>query len=174
MLVADGSRKSQHLTDEGIVADMSAAIDWLRGHKAIDGEHIGITGFCMGGRVTWLVAASRPDSIKAAVPFYGGNIFTKLGDAAKTPFELSANINCPILFNFGELDQNPSQDDMRKLDTELTRLGKPHQFYTYPGANHGFMDFTGQRHHRPAEEAAWPRALEFFNKHLKGAAVANR
>ena len=47
-----------------------------------------------------------------------------------------------MLFHFGEVDQNPSQEDMKKLDAELTRLGKPHQFYTYPGADHAFMDFA--------------------------------
>jgi carboxymethylenebutenolidase len=60
---------------------------------------------------------------------------------------------------------------MKKLDAELTRLDKQHQFYTYPGANHGFMDFTGARHHQGAEEASWPRTLEFFAQYLKGAVV---
>jgi carboxymethylenebutenolidase len=170
-MLADGSRPVQHLKDPEIVADINAAVDFLRNHSAIDGERIGVTGFCMGGRVTWLAAASNPH-IKAAVPYYGGNIFVKWGSPEKTPFELANQINCPILFHFGELDANPSQDDMRKLDAELTRLGKSHQFYTYPGANHAFMDFTGERHHQEAADASWPRTLEFFARHLKGAAVA--
>jgi carboxymethylenebutenolidase len=77
-----------------------------------------------------------------------------------------------MLTHFGEIDQNPSQDDMRKLDAELTRLGKPHQFYTYPGADHAFMDFTQPlRYQKEASDASWPRTLEFFAQHLKGAAV---
>ena len=56
---------------------------------------------------------------------------------------------------------------------DLTRLGKDHVFYSYPGADHAFMDFTNpQRHHKEASEAAWPRTLEFFTSHLKGAAVS--
>jgi carboxymethylenebutenolidase len=124
----------------------------------------------MGGRVAWLAAATN-SHFKAAVPHYGGNIFVKLGNSEKTPFELTSNIQCPILFHFGEIDANPSQEDMKKLDAELTRLDKQHQFYTYPGANHGFMDFTGARHHQGAEEASWPRTLEFFAQYLKKAAV---
>jgi carboxymethylenebutenolidase len=169
-MLADGSRPVQHLNDPDIIADINTTVDWLRYHSAIDGENIGVTGFCMGGRVTWLAAATNPH-FKAAVPHYGGNIFVKWGNPDKTPFELTSGIKCPILFHFGELDANPSQEDMKKLDAELTRLGKRHQFYTYPGADHAFMDFTGQRHHKEAADASWPRTLEFFAQHLKGAAV---
>ena len=77
-----------------------------------------------------------------------------------------------MLFHFGEVDQNPSQDDMKKLDAELTRLGKPHQFYTYPGADHAFMDFAQpHRYNKGAADASWPRSLEFFAQNLKGATV---
>jgi carboxymethylenebutenolidase len=169
-LLADGSRPIQHLKDPEIVTDIDATVDFLRSHSAIDGERIGVTGFCMGGRVTWLAAASNPH-FKAAVPYYGGNLFIKWGNPEKTPFELANQINCPILFHFGEEDVNPSQDDMRKLDAELTRLDKSHRFYTYPGAGHAFMDFTRERYYQEAADASWPRTLDFFSQHLKGVAV---
>jgi carboxymethylenebutenolidase len=146
-------------------------VDFLRSNRAINGDSIGVTGFCMGGRVTYLAAVSIPH-FKAAVPYYGGNIMVTWGNADKTPFELSSGINCPILFHFGEIDQNPSQEDMAKFDAELTRLGKEHEFHTYPGADHAFMDFTGPRHQKEAADTSWPRTLEFFSKHLKGVAVS--
>ena len=170
--IPNGPPKARMLKDPEIVADVNIAMDFLRGHAGIDGERIGITGFCMGGRVTWLAAASNPH-FKAAVPYYGGNLMVPWGEPEKTPFELADNIPCPILFHFGEIDENPSQDDMAKLDAELTRLGKAHQFYTYPGADHAFMDHTGPRYHKDAAEASWPRTLEFFAAHVKGAAVAS-
>ncbi len=153
------------LSDPDIVADVNATVDFLRNHPAINGDKIGITGFCMGGRVAWLGAASNPH-ISALAPYYGGNILVTWGAGEVPPFELAGNINCPILFHFGEVDENPSQDDMRKFDAELTRLGKAHQFYTYPGADHAFMDFTGPRHHQEAADASWPRTLEFFAAHI--------
>ena len=153
------------LSDPDIVADINATVDFLRDHPAINGDKIGITGFCMGGRVAWLGAASNPH-INALAPYYGGNIMVTWGAGEVPPFELAGNINCPILFHFGEVDENPSQDDMRKFDAELTRLGKAHQFYTYPGADHAFMDFTGPRHHQEAADASWPRTLEFFAAHI--------
>ena len=168
--LTDGITKAGQLSDPEIIADVNATVDFLRNHSAVDGEKIGITGFCMGGRVTYLAAATNPH-FKAAVPYYGGNLMVPRGGADQSPFQLSSGINCPILFHFGELDANPSQDNMRTLDDELTRLGKPHQFYTYPGADHGFMDHTGARYHREAAETSWPRTLEFFAAHVKGVPV---
>jgi carboxymethylenebutenolidase len=171
--VLDGPRlgRLDHLSDPDIIADMNAAVDFLRAQSSVDSERIGVTGFCMGGRVAWLMAATNP-IFKAVVPFYGGNILKPWGAASQSPFELAAGINCPVLFHFGATDGNPSPDDQTKLDAELTRLGKPHQFYSYPGAGHAFMDFTNpDRYHREAAEAAWPRTLEFLATHLQAAAV---
>ena len=169
--ISEPMARGATLSDPEIVADVNAAVEFLRGQSAVDSDRIGITGFCMGGRVVWLAAATNPH-FKAAVPYYGGNIMVPRGNAEKSPFELTGGINCPVLFHFGEIDANPSQEDMASFDAELTRLGKPHEFYTYPGADHAFMDFTGPRYHREADEASWPRTLQFFAKHLKGVAVA--
>jgi carboxymethylenebutenolidase len=168
--LADGSRPISHMSDPDIVADLNATVEYIRGTPSIDGQRLGVTGFCMGGRITYLAAAATPH-FKGAVPYYGGNTMVTWGQGTQTPFDLSSQIDCPILFHFGELDQNPSQADMAKLDAELTRLGKVHQFHTYPGADHAFMDHTGQRYQQAAAEASWPRTLEFFATHLQGVAV---
>ena len=161
----------EHLSDPDIIADINAAVGFLQSNSAIDSDRIGITGFCMGGRVTWLMAAVNP-VFKAAVPYYGGNIMSPWGAATQSPFDLSSGISCPMMFHFGATDGNPSPEDQVKLDAELTRLGKPHQFYAYEGAGHAFMDFTnGERHHQEAAATSWPRTLEFFAGHLKGASV---
>ena len=162
-----------YLSDPEIIADTNVAVDFLKSNSSVDSERIGITGFCSGGRVTWLMAAVNP-IFKACVPFFGGDIMVPKGAATQSPFDLTSGINCPMLFHFGESDNNPSPDDMANFDTELTRLSKPHQFYSYPGAGHAFMDFTSpERYHRGASEIAWPRTLEFFAAHLMGAPVAN-
>ncbi len=168
--LTDGVAKAGSLKDPEVIADVNATVDFMLAHSAIDSLRIGITGFCMGGRISWLAAAVNPH-FKAAAPYYGGNLMVIRGDAEKSPFDLANGINCPILFHFGEVDANPSQDDMRKLDDELTRLGKPHQFYIYPHADHAFADHTGPRYHRESAEVSWPRTLDFFAAHLKGAPV---
>ena len=166
---ATGKTRRQLLDDPEIVADVNATMEFLRQHPSVDHDHIGITGFCMGGRVVWLAAATNPH-FKAAVPFYGGFIMDRWGGAAQSPFELSGEINCPIMFHFGEIDLNPSPADMANFDELLTRLGKPHQFYTYPGADHRFMDHTFTAYQKEAAELSWSRTLNFFAANLKGAA----
>jgi len=82
------------------------------------------------------------------------------------PFERTAEIQCPLLGFFGEEDGNPSPADMRKLDAELTRHGKAHEFHSYAGANHAFMNRLGNRYHAQADRDSWPKALAFFEKQL--------
>lgn len=158
------------LKDPQVIADVNAAADHLRSHTSVDGNALGIIGFCMGGRVVWLGAATNPH-FKAAVPYYGGSIMLPWGDIDQTPFDRAVGIDCPILFHFGELDTNPSPEDMAKLDGELTRLGKAHQFYTYPDAKHGFMNHNGPGYNQEATDAAWPRTMAFFSEHLSGVGV---
>ena len=156
-----------HLSDPDIIADMNAAVDFLKGQSSVNSDKIGVTGFCMGGRIAWLMAATNP-IFKCTVPFYGGNIMVNWGPG-ETPFAQTSNINCPMLFHFGATDGNPSPEDMVTLDNELTKLGKAHTFHSYDGAGHAFMDYTNpERHHKEAADAAWPRTLEFFATHLKG------
>jgi len=166
--VMDGPRLDRlgHLKDADIIADMNAAVDFLTANSAINGDRIGVTGFCMGGRIAWLMAASN-QIFKCTVPFYGGNIMGNWGPG-DTPFSMSNNINCPMLFHFGAEDGNPSVADRDTFDAELKRLGKDFEFHTYDGAGHAFMDHTNpDRYHEASAAAAWPRTIDFFNKHLK-------
>lgn len=167
---ATGKTRRQLLTDPEVVDDINATVEFLRKHPAVDGERIGVTGFCMGGRVTWLAAVSNPH-FKAAAPFYGGFIFDRWGEAESSPFELSHQLNCPMMFHFGAIDPNPSPQDMEAFDKELDRLGKPHQFHVYPDADHRFMDHTFGNYQKAAAELSWARTLDFFSLHLKGVAV---
>ena len=166
--VMDGPRLDRlgHLKDADIIADMNAAVDFLTANSAINDDRIGVTGFCMGGRIAWLMAASN-QIFKCTVPFYGGNIMGNWGPG-DTPFSMANNINCPMLFHFGGEDGNPSVADRDTFDVELKRLGKDFEFHTYDGAGHAFMDHTNpDRYHEASAAAAWPRTIDFFNKHLK-------
>jgi len=164
---ATGKTRRQLLDDTEIVADIDATVSFLQNHPGVISDRIGVTGFCMGGRVVWLAAVSNPN-FKACVPFYGGFIKDSWGKATQSPFELSEHINCPMQFHFGEVDLNPSLDDMARFDEELTRLGKPHEFHVYPGADHRFLDHTYTAYQQEASELSWARTLDFFAANLKG------
>jgi carboxymethylenebutenolidase len=153
------------LRDATVIQDINAAVTYLKNHRQVDASKIGIVGFCMGGRVVYLMSSVNRD-IKAGVMYYGSDPFSAWGEGL-SPFERSKDIHCPIMGHFGANDKNPSPDDMRKLDAELTRLGKAHEFFSYENAAHAFANFGSAGYREHAANASWPRTFEFFAKHLK-------
>lgn len=150
--------------DTNVINDIDATVKFLHGCAQADTGRLGIVGFCMGGRIAFLMAAASK-SFKAAVDFYGGGVYSKWGDRP-APSDLAAEVFCPIQGHFGELDKNPPPDEMRRLDAELNKLGKEHQFFFYPAAPHGF-NRQGWDGYRPeADIDSWARTLAFFAKHL--------
>ncbi len=123
----------------------------------------------MGGRVAYMMVAESV-AFKAAVAFYGGT--TPFRGNGPTPFERLPSTHCPVLGFFGEEDANPSPEDMKRLDAECTREGKIHEFHSFPGAGHAYMDPNSTRYHKAAAEASWPITLAFLEKYLKKVHVA--
>jgi carboxymethylenebutenolidase len=162
----DNPTRKARLRDPSIIRDIEGAIGFLKNHARVDGGKLGIVGFCMGGRLVYLMSAASKN-LKAGVMFYGSSTMVPFGEGA-TPFDRTREISCPIQGHFGADDKNPSPEDMRKLDAELTKLGKAHEFHTYAGAAHAFVN-TGSNNYRPRAAAlSWPKATEFFSRHLVG------
>jgi carboxymethylenebutenolidase len=155
----------QAWNDDEIILDINTTIDWLKRHPRTTGERIGIVGFCAGGRITYLAAAACP-GLSAAVDFYGGNKLVALGGVALTPFDRTASIQCPVMGNFGDQDQNPTVDHVRQLEAELKKHGKTADFKIYPGAGHGFMCDERTTYHEASAKDAWTRTVGWFQKHL--------
>lgn len=161
----DPPTRRMRLRDASVIQDLDATIDFLKSRKSVDPSRIGIVGFCMGGRIVYLMSTVNRD-IKAGVMYYGGDTFSAWGDGL-SPFERTKDLHCPIMGHFGEDDKNPSPADMKKLDAELTRLGKPHEFHSYPNAAHAFANFGSGNYREHAANASWPRTFGFFGKHLR-------
>ena len=162
----DALTRMSRLRDKNIVADTNATIAHLKSMPDVRADSIGITGFCMGGRVAYMMAAQAPE-LKASVVFYGGNTMVSWGEGTP-PFEQSDHISCPILGLFGEDDGNPNPADVAKIDAELTRLGKLHEFHSYAGAGHAFMSEGRPSYREDAAADAWQKCVAWFDKHLKG------
>ena len=165
---ADMLARIGRLRDKEILTDVDATIAHLRALPGTRVSNLGVLGFCMGGRVTYMLAGARPDAWKAAGVFYGGNIMRAWGDSP-TPFELTRNIACPLIGFFGQEDTNPSPTDVKAIDAELTRFGKTHDFHMYEGTGHAFLNFSNAERYRPAPaKDAWEKVLTFLNRHLGG------
>jgi carboxymethylenebutenolidase len=161
----DAPTRRMRLTDRTLIADINATVNFLKSHPAVNPARIGIVGFCMGGRAVYLMSAVNAD-LKAGVMYYGADPFNAWGDGP-SPFERTKDIHCPVMGHFGEDDKNPSPADMRKLDAEMTRLGKAHEFHAYANAAHAFANFGSPGYREHAATASWPRTFEFFAEHLK-------
>jgi carboxymethylenebutenolidase len=161
----DPLTRMSRLRDKNIIEDVGAAVAHVRSLPEAAGQRTGITGFCMGGRVTYLMAGAMPDAFSAGVVFYGGNIMVPWGQG-DPPFALTGRIEAPLLGLFGEDDGNPNPADVAKIDAELSRLGKTHEFHSYKGAGHAFMNEGRPSHREDAANDAWARCIGWFEKYL--------
>lgn len=136
------------------VGDFQAAFGYLQGLDYVDGNRIGMTGFCFGGGITWRVATAIPE-LGAAVPFYG-----PAPDLAEVP-----NIQAAVLGMYAEQDEriNGGKAD---LEQALADAGVTHQMNLYPGVNHAFHNDTGERYNEEQATQAWEDMLAWFEQHL--------
>ena len=119
-------------------------------------DRIGITGFCMGGRVSYLVACERADKIRAAAPFYGGGI----------PIDKTAKLKAPVLAFFGEKDAFIPLEFVEQLRREAAKHKKQVEIVVYPGADHGFFCNERASYNAKAAADAWQKLKTFFATHL--------
>jgi carboxymethylenebutenolidase len=147
------------LTDPQTVMDMNAGFDYLKSLPFVQSDNLGIVGFCMGGRVAYMMATMRPD-LRAAADLYGGGVLEAMG--APAPIEATANIRCPVLILNGDADTTCTPDEVHRIAAELQRLGKVHEVHFYPKVGHGFMS----RGPKEVTEDAWERTLAWFDRYL--------
>ena len=165
--VPERNKARELVTDDGIVQDIDTTIEWLKKHPRVDADNIGIVGFCFGGRVVYL-ASSSCAGLKAGSMFYGGNTMRALGDGPSA-FDRTSGIRIPIMGNFGEEDQNPSPDDVSKMEAELEKHSKIYDLKIYQGAGHGFYCDERDSYRSEAAEDAFARTLGWFQKHMASA-----
>ena len=140
--------------------DMSGAVDWLVADAGTTGDSIGVVGFCMGGMLSFLVAANRPDAVKAVVPFYG----FPSGDSEPDWGPMTAVVRG----HMAEHDDFFGPDAARALEAKLRDLGKDVTFTVHAGTSHAFMashNALGTRDETKAEEI-WPGVLAFLHQQL--------
>jgi carboxymethylenebutenolidase len=153
------------LDDAALLADVDATVDALAA-RGIAPERIGLVGFCMGGRVTFLVAARR--RLGAAVGFYGGGIVTARFPQFPPLVGEAGTLQTPWLGLFGDDDESIPVDDVETLRDALEAAPVDAEVVRYPGAGHGFH--CDQRPSFDPASAAdgWQRTLAWFDAHLDG------
>ncbi len=151
------------LTDDGIVMDVQAAIEHLHEVGFADAS-IGIVGFCMGGRVTFLV--SLEVALGAAVGFYGGGIATGRFKQFPPLIDRSAELKTPWLGLFGDLDSSIPVEDVEQIRSRIASAAVPTDVLRYATAEHGFHCDARPSFNAEAATDAWARTLAWFEQHL--------
>lgn len=148
------------LPPERAARDMSSAVDYLGDHPNVEGEMLGVIGFCMGGMLAWILAADRPDRIGVAVPFYG----YPSGPSVPDWTELTATVRA----HMAERDDFFPPDGARALEAELRGLGKDVSITVHPGAGHAFMNPHNAMGTTDLElaERIWSDLLPFLHREL--------
>ncbi len=151
--------------DAQVMGDLDAAATFA-GTDGGNAAKLGITGYCWGGRITWLYAAHNP-KLKAGVACYGRMIGKPTELQPKNPIDLVASINAPVLGLYGALDKGIPVADTEKMAAALKAAGKRSVVHVFPGADHGFLADYRPSYNEAAAKQGFAEGLDWFRRHLK-------
>ena len=151
--------------DAQVMADLDASVAWARSQGAAAGK-VGVTGFCWGGRITWLYAAHNP-AVKAGVAWYGRLVGTASALTPKHPVDLVASLQAPVLGLYGGADGGIPNDTVETMRTALKAAGKTgSEIVLYPDTPHAFHADYRPSYRKEAAEDGWKRCQAWFSRHL--------
>ena len=151
--------------DAQVLGDLDATVRWAGAHGG-DLARVGITGFCWGGRITWLYAAQGP--VKAGVAWYGRLAGEASALTPRHPLDLAGALKAPVLGLYGEKDSGIPLDTVDKMKEALRKgsaAAQASEFVVYPDAPHAFHADYRPSFRKEAAEDGWKRALAWLRQH---------
>jgi carboxymethylenebutenolidase len=153
--------------DAQVMSDLDAAVAWAGKSGSGDVKRVGVTGFCWGGRITWLYCAHSPQ-VKAGVAWYGRLVGESSPLQPKYPIDVVADLKAPVLGLYGGQDQGIPLADVEKMRAALAAAKNPSEIVVFPEAGHGFnADYRPSYRAEDAREG-WRQALAWFRRHGAG------
>ena len=153
--------------DSQVLNDLQAAIQWA-GKNGGDVKKVGVTGFCWGGRITWL-SATLPQ-VKAGVAWYGRLVGEKTEGNPRHPVDIAADLKAPVLGLYGGADAGISLETVEQMRQALAAAApknpaaKASGFEVYPDAPHGFhADYRALYREGPAKDG-WEKCIAWFKQ----------
>jgi carboxymethylenebutenolidase len=137
------------------VGDFIDARTYYEGVDGVDAGRVGMTGFCIGGGITWLVATQMTE-LDAAAPFYG----------PPPPLDQAPKIQAAVLGVYSDDPDDFANNGRDELEQALTEAGVTFQFNIYPNSGHGFHNDTGQRYAEEAALQAWADTVAWFAEYI--------
>ena len=156
--------------DAQVMGDLDACVSWASVNGG-DVNRLGITGFCWGGRITWLYAAHN-EKLKAGVAWYGRLVGNASELTPKHPVDLAAQLKAPVLGLYGGADTGIPLDTVEKMKAALADAAtkgnvaaKASRFVVYDGAPHAFHADYRPSYRKDAADDGWSKALAWFKQH---------
>jgi carboxymethylenebutenolidase len=149
--------------DAQVMGDLDASVAWAKAHGG-DVSRLGITGFCWGGRTTWMYAAHNP-AVKAAVPWYGP-VARSYHPGDKTALDVAAQVKAAVLALYGAADSGIPNDTIEKMMAALKAAGNAKsELVLYPDTPHAFHADYRPSYRKEQAEDGWKRAVAWFKTH---------
>ena len=152
--------------DTDVMGDLDATVAWARSEGA-DTSRLAITGFCWGGRITWLYAAHNP-ALKAAVAWYGRLVGQATPQTPRHPLALAGQMQAPVLGLYGGADPGIPLDTVEQMKAALAAgpaAARQSRFVVYPDAPHAFHADYRPSYVKDAAEDGWRRMLAWLKQH---------
>lgn len=149
--------------DQQVMGDLDAVAAWAKDNGG-NPDKIGITGFCWGGRITWLYCAHNP-KVKAGVAWYGRLVGDKTPMTPTNPIDIAPRLKVPVLGLYGGKDAGIPVATVEQMKVALAKAGNKSEFVIYPDAGHAFnADYRSSYVEADAKDA-WKRCLAWFKSH---------
>ena len=161
--IEDVIRVASRVPDAQVLSDLDAAVQWAAKNKG-DAKKLGVTGFCWGGRITWLYAAHNL-KVKAGVAWYGRLVSDTTKLQPKNPIDIVPQLKSPVLGLYGGQDPGIPLDTVERMREALKKAGNPSEIIVYPDAPHGFFADVRPSYCKNDAEDGWKRLLAWFKKY---------
>lgn len=157
----------QKVPDSQVMSDLDSTLEYADKSKSGKVKKAAITGFCWGGRITWLYAAHNP-KIKAGGAWYGRvvpNANAPKSELQPTqPIEFAKDLKVPVLGLYGGLDKGIPVDGVMRMQDELKKGKSGSEIAVFPNADHGFLADYRPSYNKEAAEDAWKKLIAWFQK----------
>jgi carboxymethylenebutenolidase len=157
------SRVVSKVPDAQVMSDLDATAAWAAKSSKGSPGRMAVTGFCWGGRISWLYAAHNPH-LKAAAAWYGQIEGNHTPLTPKFPIDYAGALKCPVIGFYGGKDTGITQESLDRMRTALKVISDPSEIDVYPEAQHGFNADYRPSYSKADAEDAWKKMLAWFKR----------
>jgi carboxymethylenebutenolidase len=158
------SKVVSKVPDAQVMSDLDATVAYAEASGKGDTAKLGITGFCWGGRITWLYTA-HSSQVLAGVAWYGKLVGDSSANTPRHPVDIAADLKAPVLGLYGEADQGIPLETIDRMRAACKAAGRQCEIVVYPDTPHAFNADYRPSYRTAAASDGWSRMLAWFRAH---------